>query len=141
MLYRILEYILLPMVAVLIAFLVKSIMASKRMDGREVIIELGYDILIMSVFGLMLNTVGFYAHHEKQLDFQGYEFCGGLTSFICLCGLFGILFFDMLVLNAITDAETKMKKKHRFLVAFGITYIVLLTSVVMYGSYIEDINK
>jgi len=136
--YRVVEYIIFPMIAVIITFIVKSFLAPRRIDKKEVITELGYDVMIMCFFGLMLDSIGSYSHHQDAGSIVTYSITGFIGAILSLSGLFMVLFMDILVFGKENDADVKLDKRYKCLLRWGISYVVVLVSFVMYGTYIED---
>lgn len=138
MIYKILEYILFPMLAVFLTFMVRAIMSSKRIEAREVIADLGYDVMIMCTFGMMLNTIGAFGELSPTniATISTYALFGCLIGFVALCILIGTAAYDKSMFLGISDGEQRLNTRCKFLVRIGLGYIITLICFVMFGAYL-----
>jgi uncharacterized membrane protein YbjE (DUF340 family) len=125
------------MIAVLITFMVKSILAPKRIEKKEVIAELGYDVMIMCVFGLMLDAIGSYSNNSDKVNVVTYSLEGFICAIVTLFGLLAVLFIDKLVLSIENDPYLKTERRYKWMLRCAVLYIVVLVCFVTYGIFIE----
>ena len=129
--YLVLEYILIPVFGVIFTFIIRSLLSSARNEWKESLIEIFYDMMIMSIFSIVFFILGANAHSPNNPKIPPLTNLGFVTVFVLFIIIVGTAVYDLKML------KNKKEIRYEFIKSLTLICTFILVSFISYGVYVE----